>query len=315
MPVNYQNVLIGIGDMTEKTLYDLEMLSLRTYETNVFSQFGEDGIIQELLRRIESSVALSRRAIEFGASDGVNCSNTRNLLLHANFHVVYIESDKKLFRQLLENTSGLFVTNIRTFVRSADPYTLENALTRHNLEGIDFDLLSIDIDGNDYWILDSLETLKPKIIVVEFNPTIPIDVSYIQPRDSSVRHGSSALALMQLGNQKGYSAVHATSCNLFLLRDDIVAKIADSLGGINNLPHLIQKPAAPVHCFSAIDGTLLFSKDVFLHWHRIPVKQSKLQILPRYLRKATGDYNSMQKLLFFFRFKLKSRIKRLVKST
>ncbi len=290
------------------------MASFHSFETNVFSQFGEDGVIQELLRRIQGLVPLSHQAIEFGASDGINCSNTRSLLLHSAFHVVYIESNKKLFKQLLENTRGLNVTNILTFINSTNLNTLEDVLESHNLAKIEFDLLSIDIDGNDYWILDSFTTFRPKIIVVEFNPTIPIDVSYVQPRNSFVRHGSSALALMHLGNQKGYSAVHATSCNLFLLRDDIADQISHDLIGVNSLPHLIKNPATPVHCFSAIDGTLLFSNNVFIHWHRIPVKESKLQILPRYLRKATGDYNWVQKMLFFLRFKLKYRIKRLINS-
>lgn len=288
------------------------MQSLHSFETNVFSQFGEDGVIQELLRRIQVVVPLSHQAIEFGASDGINCSNTRNLLLHSAFHVVYIESSKKLFKQLLDNTQGLSVTNILTFIQSKNSNTLEDVLKSHNLAKIDFDLLSIDIDGNDYWILDSFTFFRPKIIVVEFNPTIPIDVSYVQPENSFVRHGSSALALMHLGNKKGYSAIHATSCNLFLLRDDIVDQIRHDLVGVNSLPHLIKNPATPVHCFSAIDGTLLFSNKIFIHWHRIPVNESRLQILPRYLRKATGDYNRVQKLLFFLRFKLKSRIKRLI---
>lgn len=291
------------------------MITLHSFESNNFSQFGEDGVIQELLNRISSQVNLSRKAIEFGASDGIDCSNTRNLLLNHDFHVVYIESSKKLFRQLQDNTRDLSVSNILTFVNSTGLNTLEAVLKDHKLIEYDFDLLVIDIDGNDYWILESISNFRPKIICIEFNPTIPIDVSYIQPRDSSARHGSSALAIMTLAMAKGYSVVHATSCNLFLVRDELSKVILGDYESVNSLPDFIRNPAQPNHCFSAIDGTLVFTSDIFLHWHRIAKKPSKLQVLPFYLRKATGDYNPLQRLLFFLRFKLKSRISRLIRNS
>ena len=84
-----------------------------------------------------------------------------------------------------------------------------------------FDILSIDIDGFDYQIFESLNRFKPKIVITEYNPTIPNDVSYIQPYNTKSRHGSSVKSLIELGESKGYIPVALTDTNLFLLDLDI----------------------------------------------------------------------------------------------
>jgi hypothetical protein len=175
----------------------------------------------------------------------------------------------------------------------------------------DYDLLSIDIDGNDYWILDSLKSLRPKVIVIEYNSTIPLGVEFTQPKNSQVNFGSSAESLMHLANSKGYDLCYMTSSNLFFVRKDVSTLLTSPHFQFRNQIHRIwQNPPSPIYLFSAIDGTVLISDNLFLNWHRVLVKQNDLQKLPRFLRKPTGDYNLFLMMIFRLRYKLKTDLGR-----
>lgn len=123
------------------------MKMLSNYAKQIYSQNGEDGIIEEIFNRIG---IVKGWFVEFGAWDGNYLSNTR-LLREKGWSGVYIESDKEHYRNLLKNTEGF--TNIFPFNSSVNcsENNLDNILIKTPIPQ-DFDLLSIDIDGNDYWI-------------------------------------------------------------------------------------------------------------------------------------------------------------------
>ena len=127
----------------------------------------------------------------------------------------------------------------------------------------DFDLLSIDVDGADYHVWDSLQHYQPRLVVIEFNPTIPNHVVFIQSRSMSVHQGSSLLAITQLAKKKGYELVSTTTYNAFFVR-----ACDYGLFGIenNSLEFMHDVPMA-TDLFQLYDGTLFISGCKKLLWY------------------------------------------------
>ena len=146
--------------------------------------------------------------------DGKYLSNTCHLITKRNFRAALIEADPERFKTLCNNFPQSSVTKINEFVTFEGATTLDALLSKTDAP-IDFDFLSIDIDGNDYHILKSLQKYRPKLICIEFNPTIPNEVDYIQPRDFSVKRGAGAGSIASLASAMGYAVVASTQCNLF----------------------------------------------------------------------------------------------------
>lgn len=193
-------------------------------EHNVHSQFGEDGILREIFARIGEG---GRRACEFGAWDGKYCSNVA-ALIEQGWSALLIEADQKKYAELLENyRSNERVVTCCSLVESEGDGSLEMILERTGF-GSDLDLLSIDIDGDDYWILERLK-VRPRVICVEFNPTFGPWHEYRNPRGQS--HGSSMAAFIRLAETLKYSVVYATYCNLFIVRDEDMLDLLPVTGG------------------------------------------------------------------------------------
>jgi hypothetical protein len=178
-------------------------------ERNVHSQVGEDGIIAAICRELGITTGT---AVEFGAWDGVHLSNTA-ALREAGWETCLIEGDPDRYATLVKNFSGNNkVIPIQAWVQRDGPNQLDTLLARHFSKPID--LLSIDIDGDDYHIFDSL-VMRPRIIVIELNPTIPPFIDRVNPHGSN--KGSSLAALARLAKSKGYDLVHATVFNAFFV--------------------------------------------------------------------------------------------------
>ena len=154
------------------------------YKKNTFSQFGEDGIIEEIFKRL--SDVSDKRCCEFGAWDGKLLSNTCNLITNHNYEAILIEADKKKFDELNVNFPDKKIIKINKFVNFSGENSLDNILENNSFNK-DFDFLSIDIDGCDYWILESLSKFTPKVICIEFNPSIPNKVEFIQEKNMKIR--------------------------------------------------------------------------------------------------------------------------------
>jgi hypothetical protein len=190
---------------------------LLDYKFDVYSQQGEDGIVQKIL---EILVKNDMWCVEFGAWDGVHLSNTRNLILNKGYSAVLIEGSKNRFLQLQKNyVKNERVITINRFVGMKEGDNLAQILKVTPIPQ-NFDFLSIDIDGNDYHVWKAMSNYRPKVICVEFNQTIPSEVRFVQTANPQITQGSSLLSLVELGKDKGYELVSVLSCNAFFVRSE-----------------------------------------------------------------------------------------------
>ena len=269
---------------------------LSNYQKNIFSQFGEDGILEEVLKRLNKEIKLDKWCVEFGAWDGIYLSNTFNLIKNHSYQAVLIEGDSEKHKELCSNIPDNKIIKICQFVTFDGDSTLDKILEKTKIPN-DFDFLSIDIDGCDYYILDSLVRYKPKIICIEYNPTVQNEVIYIQEKDFSIKRGSGALAVKNLANKKGYSLVATTECNLIFVRSEFKELV---IGLEDNSLDLIRNDSRyKTYIFSGYDGTVLSNKEFFeIPWHKIKIETIFLQQIPSCLRRFRADYGQMRKILF-----------------
>jgi hypothetical protein len=216
-------------------------------QSNVFSQYGEDGILAEIFRRFGIS---SGYFVEFGAWDGIKYSNTYNLLKNGGWSGVYIEGDRERYADLLRNIPQSDVIKICEFVAVDGASSLDNILARHNVAD-NITLLSIDIDSDDYAVWEGVLRYSPTVVIVEYNPTIPLDVDYIQPRGATI--GNSAKAIARLGASKGYELVAATLTNLIFVRNTAFQALKIEK---TTLEELIE-PDLRFRLFYGYDGSLV----------------------------------------------------------
>ncbi len=169
---------------------------LLRFSGNVYSQFGEDGIIEKIV----SMLPVSGWCVEFGAWDGKHLSNTHLLLSQKGWSGVLIESDPKKYQDL----RATYVGNERVICLNRKVSFDGDDLLDNILESTpaprELDLLSIDIDGNDYHVWKSVIRYRPKIVVIEFNNTIPNCIEFIRrPRVRRLREGAVGGITVPLG--------------------------------------------------------------------------------------------------------------------
>jgi hypothetical protein len=186
----------------------------------VYSQNDEDGIIAEIFRRIGTT---SRRFIEFGVQDGLESNST--FLLLQGWNGVWLEGSPACAAEARKLFKGYAIKIMETFV------TAENAdavIAGATGDG-GLDLLSIDIDSNEYWVWKAITSVRPRVVVIEYNATLPPfmrkTISY-NPGfvwDGSNYSGASLGALAALGEEKGYALVGccAAGVNAFFVRSDL----------------------------------------------------------------------------------------------
>ena len=224
---------------------------MKQFEKNIHSQFGEDGIVEELFKRI--GVRWST-CIEFGAWDGLHLSNTLHLWRTLGWKALLIEGDPKKYQALLKSTAGHPQAKpLNRMVTPSGSGRLESLVEESGFSK-DIDLLSIDIDGDDVYILESLDSLRPRVVIVEYNPTIP---AHLNVRQSPGEYfGASALALHEAARSKGYSLAHATQVNLFFVHGSEFSKLGfpePRLGDVLPQDHL-------TYLITSYDGTPFLSK-------------------------------------------------------
>lgn len=194
------------------------------YRKNVYSQGGEDGVLEELLRRLPSR---TNWVCEFGATDGTMYSNTFRLVKERGVNAVYIEADATSFQSLLK-TAERYPTILpfhRTVTVSGDT-SLDSILGATPIPA-EFDLLSIDIDSYDYQVWESVRDYRPSLVIIEINSSIlPTSPDAIHGQGSP--QGTGFLPMLQLGRAKGYTLVCHTG-NLIFIRNDLREHVADLL--------------------------------------------------------------------------------------
>ena len=196
------------------------MVDLNKFTGNVTSQFGEDGIISEIIRTIGKD--MPKYCVEFGAWDGKHLSNTWDLVNRFGWGVCYIEANRKRYLDLKKsNDDNPRVTAINAYVSDNTILgtTLESLLRRAGAP-YEIGLLSIDIDGNDYNVWRDFDGFDVNVVVIEYNYTIPPFIEYVDEGGKAFM-GSSALSLTKLARQKGYSLVACTIANCIFVKDSL----------------------------------------------------------------------------------------------
>jgi hypothetical protein len=274
------------------------MNDLSKIKKNYFSQYGEDGILEEIFKRLERKIKLENYVCEFGAWDGIFLSNVCHLIKNKGFKGLLIEADKDRFLTLNKNYPNKEIIKVNRLVNFEGKNSLDSILKEYNAP-VNFDLLSIDIDGNDIHIIDSLANFFPKVICVEFNPAIPNQVEYVQPIDMNLKHGSSAKAICNYASKKGYELIAVTDSNLILIQKKLHKYLSNRK---YTLDELYPKGKDAIIIFPAFDGTILSNKEnIILGWHQVPVSIHKhLQFLPKFFRKFPGDWGFLKKIFFLF---------------
>ena len=200
--------------------------NIQDYEFKVFSQNGEDGIIQFLIQNTEIK---NKIFVEFGV-ETYKEANTKFLLLNNGWSGLIIDGDKDAMEKIASSdlhwkydlkSIGNFITkdNINEIIKSA------------GIEG-ELGLLSVDIDGNDYWVFENIDCINPQILIMEYNSmfgdthkiSVPYDENFVrsQKHYSNLYYGASIAALCDIANKKGYDLVGSNSFgnNLFFIRHD-----------------------------------------------------------------------------------------------
>ncbi len=183
-------------------------VQLSKYERRVFSQNGEDGVIEKVFEIIEPT---SRFCVEFGAGDGVHMSNMRNLIVNHGWRSLMIEGDPELARRCQETYQG--TPGARCLQHWVYPGNVE-FLFEENGVPQDLDFLVIDIDSFDYYVWKVIHEYRPKLVMIEVNeifaPPVKAIVEYnpFMYGDNTFYHGASLQSMYELGKRKGYELVY-----------------------------------------------------------------------------------------------------------
>ena len=212
-------------------------LRLLKYGYKVYSQNDEDGIINEIFNRVGTE---SNTFVEFGVEDGLECnslyltlSGWRGLWMEGSAN--HVKSIRKKFDFLIDEGQ------LRVVHAMIDAENI-NTLIGENVEE-NVDLLSIDIDRNDYWVWKAIDVIQPRVVVVEYNATIRPPIAVTVKYDAKARwngsnyFGASLSALEKLGVKKGYSLVGCSfsGSNAFFVRNDLVQdKFCEPFSALNH---------------------------------------------------------------------------------
>lgn len=208
----------------------LEEPNLQAYEFKVFSQWGEDGIIQRLVQIVPIQ---NQTFIEFGVEDFYE-SNCRFLLLNNNWRGFVIDGSRKKIRRL-QNSHYFWKYQLEAEAEFLNAQNINTVLARSGFNE-DLGILSVDVDGIDYYLLKEIRAYRPRILVCEYNavfgPSRKISVPYDPNFKRAEKHfshlyfGASLAALNFLAEQKGMSLVgtNQAGVNAFFVRNDLLGK-------------------------------------------------------------------------------------------
>lgn len=208
-----------------------DIKSLHETEFKVFSQWGDDGIIQYLVNYLDIE---NKIFVEFGVEDYLE-SNTRFLLINNNWSGLVMDGSDSNVLKIKKNE--LYWKH--DLIAKSAFITAENINQLIIEEGIkgNIGLLHIDIDGNDYWIWKALKAVEPIIMIVEYNSvfgyeraiTIPYKADFVRTsaHHSNLYAGSSLLALCDLANEKGYAFIGCNSAgnNAYFIKNEYLKDI------------------------------------------------------------------------------------------
>jgi hypothetical protein len=248
-------------------------VDLADTEAQYFSQNGEDGILQYLLALVGTTAR--RRSVELCAAEGIEC-NTANLIVNHGFHGLLVDGGDELLHV------GRHFYEIGRDTWFSPPVLAQRWVTAENVNEIvtsagfsgEIDVLSLDMDGVDWWIWRGLEAANPRIIVAEYNPALGPDLTLTVPYRPDFRihdgegeadrfyFGASLRAFVILARARGYRYVGSQryGFNAFFVRDDLAGDLIPE-GDIarpfdHPMVHLGMTGFAPhIHRYEWVDVT------------------------------------------------------------
>jgi hypothetical protein len=192
--------------------------TIQKYRRTIYSQNGEEGVLEYVLSKIPNS----KWIVEFGAWDGKYLSNSFYFIEQKGFNAVLIEGDSEKMPDLMKNMSpfGNQVHCVNAFVQSSGESSLDNILKGTNTPK-EFDVLSVDVDGLDYYIWQGLLHYQPKVVVIEINIKDKPGKEHIHDRNEKEyvwgKSGSSIDSMTKLAHEKGYVLIANVACNAIYL--------------------------------------------------------------------------------------------------
>jgi hypothetical protein len=216
----------------------------------LFSQFEEDGLLLYVFTLIGMT---NKLFIEFGSDDGIN-SNSANLYYNHDFTGLFLDGNENA----LKRGRHFFKNHPNPKVKQA---IFKNALiTAENINDLIKDagfedeiaLLSIDIDGNDYWVWKAIHVVSPQVVIIETHNEfgmndiiVPYDPEYFYPGKHPTYHGASPIAMTKLANKKGYRLIGANQLgfNFIYIRNDLLQEILPEVSVASLLQHPSNKDA------------------------------------------------------------------------
>ena len=192
-----------------------EVRTFDKYRKDIRSQNGEDGVTLEILKRLKIN---NGWFCELGAWDGKFLSNTY-FLISKGWKGIYIEGDKTKYSELVRNVKKFKdkIYPVCAYITTKGENSLDNILANTPLP-YDFEILSIDIDGDDYFVWESLNNYKPKIVIIEVNSGYLPNIKITSTKNNK---GTSFFSTVLLGKNKGYLPVYHTG-NIFFVRKDYI---------------------------------------------------------------------------------------------
>lgn len=217
------------GKMLSNSLRSMNSLSsIHDVEFSVFSQWGDDGIIQWLVQNIDFP---NSTFIEFGVED-YRESNTRFLMMNNNWSGLVMDGSK-INIETIESSEYFWKYNLQAKSAFITKENINDILASYQFHK-DIGIFHIDIDGNDYWIWKEISVISPIVVVIEYNSvfgnersiTIPYEPSFrrTEAHSSNLYAGASLPALYRLGKIKGYKFIGCNSAgnNAYFVRKDKV---------------------------------------------------------------------------------------------
>lgn len=212
-----------------------------------FSQWGEDGIIDWLVERLPG---IPRTFVEFGVED-YRESNTRLLLNLRNWRGLVMDGSQEHIDDIMRQDI-YWRYDLTAKCAFIDRENVNDLIASSGISG-EIGLMSIDIDGNDYWVWQSIDVVNPVIVVCEYNAlfgdlrriSVPYQADFQRTRahHSNLYFGASLTALIDLASRKGYAFVGTNSngCNAFFVRNDHAADLLKAIGEVRSFPSAIRE--------------------------------------------------------------------------
>jgi hypothetical protein len=216
-------------------------------EFRVFSQWGEDGILEWLIQRVP---LCTPRFIEFGV-ENYREANTRFLLENRNWKGLVIDGSAEHIDSV-RRQEFYWRHDLTAVCAFIDRDNIKDLIINNGFSGA-IGILSVDIDGNDYWVWQAINCVNPELVICEYNAVfgdiVPVTIPYKPDFQRTAAHpsnlywGASIRAFEVLAERKGYDLIgtNMAGTNAFFIRHDLLPKVSDSITSKAPLPSFIRE--------------------------------------------------------------------------